>query len=133
MKKRKKPDLVVFNEDSQQYDASLKPYGTSTSSPVIKPLNTSTWRNDGIQRVNEKIKSKFDELKNEYDRFIHQFECNELVYNSKFNFEPVIGKTYHLYNYLNEQPFLSIISTDQCNFDHIGSFKLNSDKIWEKV
>ena len=133
MKKRKKPDLVVFNEDSHQYDASLKPYGTSASSPVIKPLNTSTWRNDGIQRVNEKIKSKFDELKNEYDRLIHQFECNELVYNSKFNFEPVIGKTYHLYNDLNEQPFLSIISPDQCNFDHIGSFKLNSDKIWEKV
>ena len=56
MKKEKKPDLVVFDEDSQQYDASLKPYGTSASSPVIKPLNTSTWRNDGVQRVNEKIK-----------------------------------------------------------------------------
>ena len=55
------------------------------------------------------------------------------MYNSKFNFQPVIGKTYHLYNDLNEQPFLSIISPDQCNFDHIGSFKLNSDKIWEKV
>jgi len=31
----KKPDLVVFNEDTQQYDAALKPYGTSASSPVI--------------------------------------------------------------------------------------------------
>ena len=88
MKKEKKPDLVVFDEDSQQYDASLKPYGTSASSPVIKPLNTSTWRNDGVQRVNEKIKSKFEELKNEYEQLIQQFECNDLVYNSKFNFEP---------------------------------------------
>ena len=133
MKKEKKPDSVVFDEDSQKYDASLKPYGTTASSPVIKPLNTSTWRNDGIKRVNEKIKSKFDELKNEYDQLIHQFKCNELVYNSKFNFEPVIGETYHLYDDLNGQPFLSIISPNQCNFDHIGSFKLNSDKIWEKV
>ncbi len=33
----KKPDLVVFNEETQQYDAALKPYGTSASSPVIKP------------------------------------------------------------------------------------------------
>jgi hypothetical protein len=31
----KKPDLVVFNEDTQQYDAALKPYGTSASSPAI--------------------------------------------------------------------------------------------------
>ena len=25
----KKPDLVVFNEETQQYDAALKPYGIS--------------------------------------------------------------------------------------------------------
>ena len=56
----KKPDLVVFNEETQQYDAALKPYGTSASSPVIKPLNTATWRNDGVQRVNKQFKSKFD-------------------------------------------------------------------------
>ena len=52
MKEDKKPDLVVFNEETNSYDASLKPYGTSASSPVIKPLNTATWKNDGIQRVN---------------------------------------------------------------------------------
>lgn len=133
MKKEKKPDLVVFDEDSQQYDASLKPYGTSASSPVIKPLNTSTWRNDGVQRVNEKIKSKFEELKNEYEQLIQQFECNDLVYNSKFNFEPVIGEIYYLYNDINEEPFLSIIAPNQCNFNHLGTFRLNSDKLWEKV
>ena len=48
MKKEKKPDLVVINEDIDKYDAALKPYGTSTSSPIIKPLNTATWRNDGV-------------------------------------------------------------------------------------
>ena len=65
-KKSKKPDLVVFNEETNQYDASLKPYGTSASSPVIKPLNTASWKNDGIQRVNKQLKSKFDEVKKEY-------------------------------------------------------------------
>ena len=39
MKNEKKPDLVVFNEETQQYDAAIKPYGTSANSPVIKPLN----------------------------------------------------------------------------------------------
>ena len=38
----KKPDLVVFNEETQKYDAALKPYGTSASSPVIKPTNTDS-------------------------------------------------------------------------------------------
>jgi hypothetical protein len=26
-----------------------------------------------------------------------EYEWNELVYNSKFSFEPVIGEIYHLY------------------------------------
>ena len=63
MKEDKKPDLVVFNEETNSYDASLKPYGTSASSPVIKPLNTATWKNDGIQRVNKKLASEFEEIK----------------------------------------------------------------------
>jgi len=129
----KKPDLVVFDEETQQYDAALKPYGTSASSPVIKPLNTATWRNDGVDRVNKQFKSKFDELKKEYEDMMNQFEYNDLVYNAKFNFEPIIGETYHLYNNKKEESFLSIISPDQCNFKHFGSFRLNSQKMWEKL
>ena len=129
----KKPDLVVFNEESQQYDASLKPYGTSASSPVITPLNTASWKNDGIQRVNKQFKSKFDEVKKEYETLMQKFHYNDLIYNAKFNFEPIFGEHYHLYNTKNKEPFLSIISQEQCNFEYIGSFRLNTDKMWEKL
>ena len=129
----KKPDLVVFDKETQQYDAAIKPYGTSASSPVIKPLNTATWRNDGVDRVNKQFKSKFDELKKEYEAMMEQFEYNDLVYNAKFNFEPIIGEVYYLYNDKNEESFLSIIQPDQCNFKYLGSFRLNSQKMWEKL
>jgi hypothetical protein len=130
---KKKPDLVVFNEETQQYDGALKPYGTSASSPVIKPLNTATWRNDGVQRVNKQFKSKFDEVRKEYEALLQKFEYNDLVYNSKFSFEPNIGEVYHLYNNRKKESFLSIISPNQCSFDHLGSFRLNTDKMWEKL
>ena len=129
----KKPDLVVFDSETQQYAAAIKPYGTSASSPVIKPLNTATWRNDGVDRVNKQFKSKFDELKKEYEAMMEQFEYNDLVYNAKFNFEPIIGEVYYLYNDKNEESFLSIIQPDQCNFNYLGSFRLNSQKMWEKL
>jgi hypothetical protein len=128
----KKPDLVVFNEETQQYDASLKPYGTSASATAIKPLNTATWRNDGVIRVNKKIKSEFEEVKKQYEKLMEKFHDNDLVYNSKFNFEPNIGEVYHLYQGKNQETFLSIIQPEQCNFEHLGSFRLNSDKMWEK-
>ena len=133
MKKEKKPDLVVFNEDTQRYDAALKPYGTSASSPVIKPLNTATWRNDGVQRVNKQFQSKFEEVRNEYEQLMQKFQYNDLVYNSKFSFEPNIGEVYYLYNNKKAESFLSIISPNQCSFDYVGSFRLNSDKMWEKL
>ncbi|QTD39124.1 DUF2452 domain-containing protein [Polaribacter batillariae] len=129
----KKPDLVVFNEESQKYDAALKPYGTSASSPVIKPLNTASWKNDGIQRVNKQLKSKFDEVKKQYEDLMQKFKYNDLIYNAKFSFEPNIGENYHLYNNKNGEPFLSIISPEQCNFEYLGSFRLNTDKMWEKI
>jgi len=132
-KEAKKPDLVVFNEETNQYDASLKPYGTSASSPVIKPLNTASWKNDGIQRVNKQLKSKFDEVKKEYEALMEKFEYNDLIYNAKFSFEPIFGENYHLYNNKNNEPFLSIIAPEQCSFEYLGSFRLNTDKMWEKI
>ena len=129
----KKPDLVVFNEETQKYDAAIKPYGTSSSAPAIKPLNTATWRNDGVDRVNKQFKSKFDEIAKEYQELMNQFEYNDLVYNAKFNFEPIIGEVYHLYNNKKKESFLSIIPPNQCSFDYLGSFRLNSQKMWEKV
>ena len=129
----KKPDLVVFNEESQQYDAALKPYGTSASSPVITPFKTASWKNDGIQRVNKQFKSKFAEVKKEYEALIEKFQYNDLIYNAKFSFEPIFGEHYHLYNTKKKEPFLSIISPEQCSFEYIGSFRLNTDKMWEKI
>lgn len=129
----KKPDLVVFNEETQQYDAALKPYGTNASAPAITPLNTATWRNDGVDKVNKQFKSRFDELKKEYQEMMEQFEYNDLIYNAKFSFEPIIGELYHLYSSKSDEPFLSIIAPDQCNFKHLGSFRLNSQKMWEKI
>lgn len=128
----KKPDLVVFNEETEQYDAALKPYGTSASSPKIKPLDTASWKNDGIQRVNKQFKSKFDEVKKQYEELLQKFQYNDLVYNAKFSFEPNVGEIYHLYKNKKNESFLSIIAPNQCSFKYLGSFRLNSDKMWEK-
>ncbi|MAD97753.1 MAG: GTP-binding protein [Flavobacteriaceae bacterium] len=133
MKKDKKPDLVVFNEETNSYDAALKPYGTSASSPVIQPLNTATWKNDGIQRVNKKLASEFEEIKQQYSALLEKFKNNEILYNAKYNFEPILGETYFLYKDRKGEAFLSIIAPNQCNFDYQGAFRLNSDKMWEEV
>lgn len=132
MSTSKKPDNIVFNEESQAYDAALKPYGTDLGAPSIVTTDTAAWKNRNIAKVNSHIKAKYAELKKEFDAVLEEYEYNNLVYNAKFNFEPVVGEIYHLYRDQSQQPFLSLISPNECNFDYIGSFYLNADGIWKK-
>ncbi len=92
MTDEKKPDNVVFNTESQRYDAALKPYATSVGAPVITITDTTAWKNRSINKVNHKINAKYLELKAEYDKMINEFEYNTLIFNSEFSFEPVIGQ-----------------------------------------
>tara|TARA_R100000935_G_scaffold45914_1_gene69105 strand:+ start:10402 stop:10803 length:402 start_codon:yes stop_codon:yes gene_type:complete len=133
MQEAKKPDNVVFNPETQQYDAALKPYATSVGAPVITTPDTITWKNRSINKINHKVAAKYLELKAEYDKMMKEFEYNKLIFNSKFTFEPIIGEVYHLYKREDGQSFLSIIAPEQCNFNPLGSFYLNADQIWEKI
>ena len=133
MTENKKPDNVVFNTETQKYDASLKPYATSVGAPIIIPTDTVAWKNRSINKINHKVSAKYLELKAEYENMMQEFEYNKLIFNSKFSFEPIIGEVYHLYQRENTESFLSLISPEQCNFKSIGSFYLNAGQIWEKI
>lgn len=133
MDKNKKPDNVVFNTETQQYDAALKPYATSVNAPVITTTDSIAWKNRSINKVNHKLKSRYAELKVEYEKMMQEFEYNKLIFNAKFTFQPIIGEIYHLYKRDNNESFLSIIAPNECNFHHLGSFYLNTDQIWEKI
>ncbi|CAM1370108.1 DUF2452 domain-containing protein [Tenacibaculum xiamenense] len=128
----KKPDNIVYNEETNEYDAYLKPYATNFTAPKIDLPNSVSWKKQNITLANKQIKASFEELKKEFEVLYNKFSYNELVYSSKFTFEPIVGETYHLYE--NEKGrFLSLLKPSECNFNYIGSFRLDSDKIWNKI
>jgi Protein of unknown function (DUF2452) len=126
---KQKPDNIVFSEENG-YNANLLPYATSVGAPIIKIDDVVSWKARGISNVNKEFENKFNELKIEYQKLMEEYEWNELVYNSKFSFEPVVGEIYHLYTADDGTHFLSLISPQEWNKEHIGTFKLNSDKKW---
>lgn len=133
MKEKKKPDNIVFDEASQKYNANILPYASNVGAPSIQVEDVSIWKKINIGKVNHQLKSKFDKLKEEYANMMEQFEYNQLVYNSSYNFEPVVGEVYHLYKKENDETFLSLIAPNECAFNHLGSFRLNFDKMWLKI
>lgn len=125
----KKPDNIVFS-DVKGYNASLLTYSTSVGAPVIKIDDVVSWKSRSINNVNKEFENKFNELKEQYESLMREYEWNELVYNAKFSFEPVIGEIYHLYANNDGMNSLSLIAPNEWNKEHIGTFKLNSEKKW---
>jgi len=123
---------VVYNEDDG-YNAHLLPYATNVGAPVIQTDDVDLWKQRGVNKVNKQLETKFNELKEEYQRLVDEFKWNDLVYKAKFSFEPVIGEIYHLYVGNDGNIFLSLISPNEWNREHFGSFKLDSNQKWIKL
>jgi hypothetical protein len=135
MKLSKRPDNEVFDGERGYY-AKILPYGSNVGAPVIHPLDITPWKRDGVKRVNERLYTKFEELKREYEILMDELKWNELVYSATFNFEPIIGQVYYLYKKENEH-ILSIISPgewgNRYKLEWVGSFQLGSDKNWVMI
>lgn len=132
--KKERADSVVFDKTTQTYNSSLLPYGTSIGAPSINASGVSTWKNSSINSFNHALNNKIENLKDDYQQLINEYKINELIYNSNMSFEPIIGKTYHLYEKDNvAEHFLSIIPPESWKKKCLGSFKLRADKIWEQI
>jgi hypothetical protein len=122
----KKPDNVADSPN-------ILPYGSNVGAPSIVVENIEAWKQPRIIKVNKQVQSKFNELKEEYQRLIDEYKWNDLVYQSKFSFEPVVGEVYHLYYGNDGNVFLSLITPDEWNKPYIGSFRYNYDNKWIKI
>lgn len=131
MSDKKKPDQVVYDEESGTYNAALLPYASGVGAPKITTPDITSWKQTNINKVNHEIKSQFDQLKAQYDAMVQQYEDNQLVYGARFSFEPIVGETYHLYKDRKGEPFLSVIAPKECTWDFVGSYRLSSEKLWD--
>jgi len=122
----KKPDNVAETP-------GLLPYGTNISAPAIKVEDITAWKSINAVKVNHQLQTKFNELKEEYQKLVTEYKWNELVYNAKFSFEPVIGQTYHLYVGRDGNIFLSMVNPTEWNYECVGGFLLDSNNKWNKV
>ncbi|GAK99790.1 hypothetical protein JCM19314_975 [Nonlabens ulvanivorans] len=133
MSEEKKPDYVVYDEETGTYNAALLPYSSGVAAPKITTPDITSWKQTNINKVNHEIKSKFEQLKAEYDAMVKKFEDNQLVYGAKFSFEPIVGEIYHLYLGKDGRHFLSVIAPKECNWDFVGTYRLSSEKLWEQI
>ena len=125
----KKPDLVVWSEERGYYSKELT-YGSSTSAPAIRLEDVGGWKQIQAQNANKIFTKKYEEIKNEFKRLVDEVSWNEFVYSSTYNFLPVIGESYYLYEKDDGSVFLSLIAPNEWRMKFLGATRLESNNKW---
>jgi len=126
--------MVEKLPDSYVPDRNLKTYPTEIGSQSFEPDNIELFKLDKTQNLKHHYVKKFEEIKSDYEKLMNEIQVNERVYKSKYNFIPIVGYFYYLYDDGNKE-FLSIITPDEWGnkFDFIGKYILQSDGRWFEI
>ena len=122
----KKPDNVAENP-------GLLPYGSNVSAPSIKPVDLTTFKKNGLDKVTKVFDRRYKEIVEQAETLQKSFLITQTIYESKYKFEPIIGEIYHLYEDSDGEYSLSIISPKEWNKKHVYSVVLNLDMTCTKI
>lgn len=126
---RERPDNVP---DNYSENAHILPYGSNASAPAIVLPDTALFKSERGANAGNYFTQKLDEINAEYQRLVDLANDTDLVYNSKYNFVPRVGQTYHLYN-TGEQLILSMIAPYEWDtYEFVSSFRFTADNTWER-
>jgi hypothetical protein len=126
----KKPDLVVWSE-KDGYDAKLKSYPTSAGGQGFDLPNVPLFRSQSSKKMMDVFNREHQEIKERIEKMYDEYNTSIMVWESKISFEPIVGKSYFLYNFAGELT-LSLIAPNEWGRekDFVGEYILNSDNKW---
>lgn len=93
----------------------------------------SNWVVPYISNVRNEFDQRYNDIKKQYDKLADEIFWNNIIYNIKIKFQPVIGNNYYLYKEEDEY-FMSIISPLEWSKDgFIATFKFEYTGKWIKI
>jgi len=119
--------------DKVNLQPMIIPYQTHIAATKIEPQDLTSFKKQGLVKVDRVIKKRFDELVKEAETLQKSIQLQQEVYESRYRFEPIIGEVYHLYEDSDGGKILSLISPSEWNKKYLYSVVLNSDMTWTKV
>lgn len=98
----------------------------------IDKFDINKWVDAYAPKVSKEFKERYNDISKKYSELLDEIKWNEIIYNIKLNYEPVIGNEYYLY-FENNEYSLSIIAPWEWDKNHIGTFKLDYNGKWNKI
>lgn len=109
------------------------PYPTHVGAPKIEPQDLTSFKRQGLNKMDRVMKKRFDEIVKEAETLQKSMMLNQEVYESRYKFEPIVGDIYYLYEDSDGGKTLSLISPTEWNKKYLYSVIFNSDMTWSKI
>lgn len=122
--------MLNDNDDLLEIRTNSLTYAGSRLSAKIVPQDLTNFKTSGISNVERTTDQKIKELHQNYLQIVNEYNINKFVYESLFNFEPIIGNVYHIY-YISDKYHLSMIEPNDWHHTWIGSFRLITNGQWQ--
>ncbi len=133
------------NVDVYHKQMNVLPYSSSVSGVAIKPTNEGMIKHKALTAMEEQTNMQLNQIRQQIELLAMQArelskrkELSLLIYESKLNFKPQIGHTYHLYENKDSTHLLSLIGPKEWGVslpfkNYVSSVKLLADHTWLEV
>lgn len=144
---RKHVDLTEIDlekmEEMTTENPGLISFPHTIGGAVIKPIDKGKIKGLAVAAMHEQtemqVKQIYDQMQllaEQANSIKERVEVSERIYQAKMSFEPLIGKTYHLYERTDGTDLLSLVGPQEWGrskpFERfIASVKLLADHTWE--
>jgi len=123
--------LFLSMQQTAENAKALLAYDTSRGGQVIEKLDLTFINHNRKNKLHAYASSKMEDLQRQYDETLKLWEWNNYVDSFEIGFEPVVGKTYYLYEGIKN--FVSILTPTEFKKRALGCTKLSSDGYWVEI
>ena len=120
----------------------LLPYAHTRGGFQIKPEDKGKIKGRAVSSMYQQTDMQIDQIRQQMELLARQarliqdrVEISEFIYHAEINFEPLIGKVYHLYERNNGKHTLSMVGPREWGPNpplvFIATVKLLADHTWE--
>ena len=131
-----------IDKDKVAENPHLLPYAHNVGSAIIKPIDKGRVKGLAVTSMYEQSEMQLEQIREQVQLLMEQAQkvhqrvaISEQIYLAEMNFQPVIGKIYHLYERSNGQKVLSMVGPNEwgksCPMQFEASVKLLADHTWE--
>lgn len=131
-----------IDADKVAENPHLLPYAHTLGGAIIKPLDKGRIQGLAMSAMYEQTGDKLNQIKNQIELLVEQaqeihnrMEISEKIYEAQYNFKPIIGQMYYLYQKKDESYVLSMIAPEEWGksmpYEFLSRAKVLSDHTWD--